>query len=63
MKPFTGKTSKGIAIGATAAEIEEAYGPADIKRGGDRGALYYRSLHLLFDLRSGQLWEISLDKP
>jgi hypothetical protein len=66
MKPFTGRTSTGIALGATVAQIEEAYGPADIKRdGGARGnpALYYRSLRLMFELRNNQLWQISLEKP
>jgi hypothetical protein len=67
-RPFTGKTSKGIGIGATVQEIENAYGPPSdkseqLRDGLHDAGLYYKSQKMLFQLRDGRLWELSLDKP
>jgi hypothetical protein len=66
MRPFTGKTSNGIALGATMQEIEAAYGPATVKsernRQGDSG-LYYKTLATMFQLKNDRLNGLSLDKP
>ncbi|MFV1968501.1 MAG: outer membrane lipoprotein carrier protein LolA [Pirellulaceae bacterium] len=64
MRPFTGRTAKGIRMGATVEQIEKAYGPPDRKsEDPDGGAgLYYKSLHALFDVRKNGLWQLSLDK-
>ena len=64
-RPFTGKTSKGIRMGATVPEIEQAYGTPDVKSEDPDGKawLYYQALHTAFDLRNGRLWELSLEKP
>ncbi len=63
-RPFTGKTSKGIGMGATMQEIESAYGPPTSKsEGPSDGVCYYKPLNLLLQLRDGRLWELSLDKP
>ncbi len=67
-RPFTGKTSKGIGIGATMQEIENAYGPAwdkseELLAGVHHAMLYYKSLNMLMQLRNGRLWELSFEKP
>ena len=65
MRPFTGKTSKGIALGATVKEIETAYGPPTIKKSNSKGqtGLYYKSLGITFELKDDRLHSMSLDKP
>ncbi len=68
MRPFTGKTSKGIGIGATGQEIEKIYGPPSAKseslfEGVQHASLYYKPFDMLMDLRGGHLWEMSFDKP
>jgi hypothetical protein len=68
MRPFTGKTSEGIGIGATRQEIERVYGPplnqSELTASGDPSpSLYYKHLQTVFQLEDGRLWGLSLDKP
>ena len=57
MQPFSGKTDKGIAMGASIEEIEKAYGPADVKREAEAGAFFllYRRLGLDFQTVGGKV--------
>lgn len=68
MRPFTGKTSKGIGMGATVQQIEKAYGSPSHKSeqlvdGLPDILLVYQSLRMVFQVRDGRLWHISLEKP
>jgi hypothetical protein len=68
MRPFAGKTSKGIGMGATVQEIEIAYGPPSDRSeqpvdGLPDTLLLYKSLKTIFQVRDGRLWHVSLDKP
>lgn len=60
---FTGRTSRGIGMGATREQIEEAYGKPD-HVSGDQGwtILWYNSLRDSFQLEDGRLWSISAGK-
>jgi len=68
-RPFTGKTPKGIGIGATIQEIENAFGPPFRKSetinqdGVPNAMLYYKPLGLTMQLRAGRLWVFSIHKP
>lgn len=60
---FTGRTSRGIGMGATREQIEEAYGkPEHVS--GDQGwtILWYDSLRNSFQLEDGRLWNIRAGK-
>ena len=68
MRPFTGKTFKGVGMGVTTKELEKIYGPPSAKSerlldGVRRGGLYYKSLGMLMQLRDGRLCEMSFDRP
>ena len=70
MRPFTGKTSKGIGMGATVPEIENVYGPPSDKSeerelpDGHKGkGIYYKALAMRFMFRDGRLSELSIGKP
>ena len=60
MQPFTGKTAEGIAIGATAEEIEKVYGAPDHKSEIQPRMflLRYNRLGLDFQGNEGRLWLI-----
>ncbi len=57
MRPFSGKTDRGIGMGASIEEIEKAYGPPDVKREAEAGAcfLLYRRLGLDFQTVGGKV--------
>jgi hypothetical protein len=65
MQPFTGKTAEGIAMGATAEEIENTYGPPDAKSDFSAGVffIHYRDLGLSFHTDEGRLWLIMAGAP
>ena len=64
MNGFAGKTDKGIAIGASRAEIEAAYGKDEIVRDGDgTTTLEYPDLKLQFSLDRDKVTHITLDRP
>ena len=61
-KSFWGKTTKGIELGATCEEIEQAYGPADLDGVEDGwGMLFYVPQAMSFDLFEGRLRSIIFD--
>ena len=68
MRPFTGKTSAGIGIGATLHDIESAYGAPSNKSeqdrdGAHRTMLFYKSHKMILQLEDGRLSRFSLGKP
>jgi hypothetical protein len=63
-RDFSGKTSRGIAMGASREEIEKAYGPADTKSqyAGGTVRLQYESLGMTFSLTDDRLWQMSFSR-
>lgn len=51
-------------MGATLGQIEEAYGPPDLKRERSEGefSLAYKSLGMSLELREGGLWMLTVSK-
>jgi outer membrane lipoprotein-sorting protein len=61
---FPGKTDKGIALGASAADIIRAYGEPDSKTdSGGSTSLSYRKLPADFQFVGGKLVQIMLNRP
>lgn len=57
MRPFRGRTDKGIAMGATIEEVEKAHGPPDVKNEFGAGVffLFYKKLGLCFQTNEGRV--------
>lgn len=64
VRNFSGKTDKGIALGATAAEIIRAYGEPDSKEtNGDLTSLSFNKLHAMFSLVDDKLVQMIFNVP